>query len=173
MFSLFINLGNYTAFEHAIDTGDATAVEQKFRRTPASFEGKEEKHLEKMLKADVIEPSMSEWASPVLVRERDSSVRWCVDYRALNKVTKKDVFPLPLIEECIDTLAGYMWLSKLDATWGYWQIKVKEDDKCKTAFTTKYGLFQFKSMSFVLTNAPSTFSRVMNLVLRGLHRKPV
>ena len=99
-----------------------------------------------MLKADVIEPLISEWASsPVLVRKkRDGSVRWCVDYRALNKVKKKDVFPLPLILECIDTLAGNMWFSKLDATWGYWQIKVKNDDKCKTAFTTKYGLFQFK-----------------------------
>ena len=64
--------------------------------------------LRKMLKADVIEPSMSEWASsPVLVRKRDESVRWCVDYRALNKVTKKDVFPLPLVEECLDTLSGF------------------------------------------------------------------
>jgi hypothetical protein len=93
-----------------------------------------------------------------------------VDYRALNKVTKKDVFPLPLIEECIDTFTGNLWFSKLDATWGYWQIKVKDDDKCKTAFTTKYGLhvFQCECMSFGLTNTPSTFLRVMNLILRGL-----
>ena len=98
------DLGSFTAIEHAIDTGDATPVKQKFRRTPTSFEGEEEKHLEKMLEADVIETSMSEWASsPVLVRKRDGSVRWCVDYRALNKVTKTDVFPLHLIEECIDT----------------------------------------------------------------------
>jgi hypothetical protein len=80
---------------------------------------------------------------------------------------------LPLIEECIDTLTGNLWFSKLDATWGYWQIKVKNDDKCKTAFTTKYGLFQFKRMSFGLTNAPSTFSRVMNLILRGSNWKTV
>ena len=164
------DLGNFTALEHDIDTGDARPVKQRFRRTPTCFAGEEEKHLEKMLKADVIEPSVSEWASsPVLVRKRDGSVRWCVDYRALNKVTKKDVFPLPLVEECMDTLSGNIWFSKLDATWGYWQIKVKDEDRCKTAFTTKYGLFQFKRMSFGLTNAPSTFSRVMNLVLRGLH----
>jgi hypothetical protein len=83
-----------------------------------------------MLKADVIETSISDWASPpVLVRKRYGSVRWCVDYRALNKVSKKDVFPLPLVEECIDALAGNMWFPKLDATWGYWQIKIKEEDK--------------------------------------------
>ena len=108
MFSLFINLTWTITIEHAIDTGDATPVKQKFRRTPTSFEGEEEKHLVKMLKADVIEPSMSEWASsPVLVRKREGSVRWCVDYRALKKITKKDVFPLPLIEECIDTLVVF------------------------------------------------------------------
>ena len=168
------DIGSFTAIEHAIDTGDARPIKQRFRRTPACFDGEEEKHLEKMLKADVIEPSMSEWASsPVLVRKRDGSVRWCVDYRALNKVTKKDVFPLPLVEECMDSLSGNLWYSKLDATWGYWQIKVKDEDKCKTAFTTKYGLYQFKRMSFGLTNAPSTFSRVMNLVLRGLHWRTV
>ncbi|KAK3093065.1 hypothetical protein FSP39_010650 [Pinctada imbricata] len=123
-----------------------------------------------MIKAQVIEPSVSEWASPpVLIRKRDGSVRWCVDYRALNKVTKKDVFPLPLVEECLDSLSGNKWFSKLDATWGYWQVKIKDSDKCKTAFITKYGLFQFKRMPFGLCNAPATFSRVMNLVLKGLH----
>ena len=128
------------------------------------------KHLEKMLKADVIEPSVSEWASnPVLVRKRDESVRWCVDYIALTKVKKKDVFPLPLVEECIDSLLGYVWYSKLDATWGYWKVKIKDSDTCKTAFITKQGLFHFKRMGFVLYNAPTTFSRVMDLVLTGLH----
>ena len=80
------------------------------RRTPAGFAGEEKAHLEKMLKAGVIKPSISEWASaPVLVRKRDGTVRWCVDYRALNSVTTKDVFPLPLVEDCIDTLAGNQW----------------------------------------------------------------
>ncbi|KAK3105395.1 hypothetical protein FSP39_024200 [Pinctada imbricata] len=168
------DIGSFTAIEHSIDTGDAKPIKQRFRRTPICFEGEAEKQIEKMIKADVIEPSVSEWAfSPVLVRKRDGSVRWCVDYRALNNVTKKDVFPLPLVEECMDTLSGNIWFSKLDATWGYWQIKVKEEDKCKTAFLTKFGLYQFKRMSFGLTNAPSTFSRVMNLVLRGLHWKIV
>lgn len=164
------DIGTFTAIEHGIDTGDSKPIKQRLRRTPVCFAGEEEKHLEKMLKADVIEPSFSEWASPpVLVRKRDGSVRWCVDYRALNKVTKKDVFPLPLVEECMDSLSGNVWYSKLDATWGYWQVKIKDSDKCKTAFITKHGLFHFKRMGFGLCNAPATFSRVMDLVLKGLH----
>ena len=127
-----------------------------------------------MLEAGVIEPSTSEWASPpVLIRKRDGNIRWCVDYRALNKVTKKDVFPLPLIEECIDTLSGNVWFSKLDANSAYWQVKIDDEDKCKTAVITKYGFFQFAKMPFGLCNVPSTFTRVMNLVLRGLHWKTV
>lgn len=81
---------------------------------------------------------------------------------------QKDVYPLPLIEECIDTLSGNEWFSKLDANSAYYQIKVKDSDKEKTAFITKYGLFKFTRMSFGLCNAPSTYARVMNLVLRGL-----
>ncbi|VDH93238.1 Hypothetical predicted protein [Mytilus galloprovincialis] len=122
-----------------------------------------------MLDAGIIEPSISEWASaPVLVRKRDGNVRWCIDYRKLNSVTKKDVYPLPLIDECLDTLAENEWFSKLDANSAYYQVKVKDSDKEKTAFITKYGLFHFVRMSFGLCNAPGTYSRVMNLVLRGL-----
>lgn len=139
------------------------------RRTPLDFVHEEESHLQTMLNAGIIEPSTSEWASPpVLIRKRDGKVRWCIDYRKLNSVTKKDVYPLPLIKECIDTLSGNEWFSKLDANSTYYQIKVKDSDKEKTAFITKYGLFQFTRMSFGLCNAPSTYARVMNLVMRGL-----
>ena len=168
------DLGNFTAITHKIDTGSTQPIKQRIRRTPWNFVEEEEKHLSKMLEAGVIEPSTSEWASPpVLIRKRDGNIRWCVDYRALNKVTKKDVFPLPLIEECIDTLSGNVWFSKLDANSAYWQVKIDDEDKCKTAVITKYGLFQFAKMPFGLCNAPSTFTRVMNLVLRGLHWKTV
>lgn len=125
--------------------------------------------MQTMLEAGIIKQSNSKWASlPVLVRKKDGKVRWCIDYRKLNSVTKKDVYPLPLIEECIDTLSGNEWFSKLEANSAYYQIKVKESDKDKTAFITKHGLFQFTRMSFGLGNAPSTYARVMNLVLRGL-----
>ncbi len=125
-----------------------------------------------MLEAGVIQESTSEWASaPVLIRKRDGSVRWCIDYRALNEVTRKDVFPLPLVDDCLDTLAGSVWFPNWMPILQYWQIKVREEDRRKTAFITKYGLFEHVRMGFGLCNAPATYSRVMNLVLRGLNWK--
>lgn len=122
-----------------------------------------------MLDAGVIQESVSEWASaPVLIRKRDGTERWCVDYKALNDVTVKDTFPLPLVEDCLDTLSGSSWFSKLDANSAYWQVKISAPDRKKTAFLTKYGLFEHVRMGFGLTNAPATFSRVVNLILRGL-----
>ena len=163
------DLGNFSDIEHDIDTGSAKPIKQRMRRTPAGFASEEEAHLEKMLKAGVIQPSISEWASaPVLVRKRDGTVRWCVDYRALNSVTVKDVFPLPLVDDCLDTLAGNQWFSKLDANSAYWQIKINEADRKKTAFITIYGLFEHIRMGFGICNAPATYARVMNLVLRGI-----
>jgi RNA:NAD 2'-phosphotransferase (TPT1/KptA family) len=163
------DLGNFDAIEHSIDTGEHKPVKQRMRRTPVGFEKEEEAHLQKMLDAGVIRPSISEWASaPVLVRKRDGGVRWCIDYRELNSRSVKDVFPLPLVEECLDTLAGNIWYSKLDANSAYWQVKIREEDRGKTAFITKYGLFEFARMAFGLCNSPATYARVINLVLRGL-----
>ena len=122
----------------------------------------------------MIQESTSEWAAaPVLIRKRDGTVRWCIDYRALNELTVKDNFPLPLVDDCLETLSGNMWFSKLDANSAYWQVKIKEEDRKKTAFTTKYGLFEHVRMGFVLCNGPATYARVINLVLRGLNWKTV
>ena len=163
------DLGNFKVIEHSIVTGDARPVKQRMRRTPAGFADEEKGQLEKMLKSGVIQESTSEWASaPVLIRKRDGSVRWCIDYRALNDVTVKDLFPLPLVDDCLETLSGSVWFSKLDANSAYWQIKINESDRRKTAFITKYGLFEHVRMGFGLCNAPATYARVMNLVLRGL-----
>ena len=108
-----------------------------------------------MLDAKVIEPSNSAWAAaPVLIRKKDKSVRWCLDYRELNKITKKDVFPLPHISECMDSLEGNWWFSKLDAQSAYWQIPVAESDKEKTAFRTRQGLWQFSKLPFGKVNSP-------------------
>lgn len=102
------------------------------RRIPLGFEHEEEAHLKKMLDSGVIKPCVSEWASaPVLVRKINGGVRWCIDYRRVNDVTTKDVFPLPLVEECLDTLAGNIWYSKLDANSAYWQVKIREQDGAK------------------------------------------
>ena len=163
------DLGHFNAIEHDIDTGDAKPVKMRMRRTPVGFAEEEEEHLKKMIQAGVIEESNSDWAStPVLIRKRDGTVRWCIDYRGLNKVTIKDVFPLPLVDDCLDTLSGNVWFTKLDANSAYWQVSINPEDRKKTAFHTKYGLYQHVKMGFGLCNAPATFSRVMNLVLRGL-----
>jgi hypothetical protein len=131
------DLRKFNAIQHGIDTGSNRPVKKRIRRTPLGFAG-EEAQLKKMLGAGVIRPSVSEWASaPVLIRKRCESVRWCVDYRALNALTTKDVFPLPLVDECLDTLAGNVWYSKLDANSAYWQVKIKPADCSKTAFITK------------------------------------
>ncbi|GFX73383.1 hypothetical protein TNCV_1470031 [Trichonephila clavipes] len=118
---------------------------------------------------DVIEPSSSPWASPiVLVRKKNGSTRFCVDYRQLNDVTKKDSYPLPRIDETLDTLTGNTWFSILDLKSRYWQVELNPDDKEKTAFTTGLGLWQFKVMPFCLCNTPATFERLMETVLGGL-----
>ena len=128
------------------------------RRTPAFFAGEEEAHLKKMLDADVIQPSISEWASaPVLIRKKDGQIQWCLDYRHLNNVIRKDVFPLPLIDECLGTLSGNVCFSKLDANFAFHQ-----PSSPGTACTN---LLKWGSNCAM---PQPLFPRAMNLMLRGL-----
>ncbi len=168
------DLGNFTAIHHHIDTGDARPIKLPLRKTPLHFLDEEENLLNKMLKAKVIQPSTSSWAAaPVLVRKKEGSLRWCIDYRLCNKVTKPDVYPMPLMSDCIDALDGNIWFSKLDANSAYWQIPLDPESKEKTAFRTRQGLFEFNKLPFGLSNAPSTFCRAMNLVLEGMNWRTV
>ncbi len=163
------DLGKLSLMRHRIHTYNEDPVRERLRRTPLKFQDEEERTLTDMLDAHVIKPSTSEWASaPVLVRKKDGEVRYTVDYRKLNAMTIKDAYPMPLIEECMDTLSGTLWFHTLDLASGYWQIEVDERDRHKTAFLTKFGLFEHVRMAQGLCNAPATFQRVMHLVMRGL-----
>lgn len=117
----------------------------------------------------MVRPSNSPWAAPVvLARKKDGTWRFCVDYRGLNAVTIRDMYPLPRIDDALDALAGSKFFTTLDAWTGYWQMEIKEEDKEKTAFVTQCGQYKFNCMPFGLVNAPASFQRAMNLVLHGL-----
>jgi hypothetical protein len=163
------DLGLTHLTEHVIDTGDARPVRQPPRRTPIAFAGEDLKSLVKMQKQGIIRPSTGAWASPiVLVRKKNGEVRHCVDYRRLNAVTKKDAFPIPRVSDCLDAVSGSCYFSTLDITSAYHQIPVRKTDIPKTAFATKFGLYEYITMPFGLCNASPTFQRVMEIALSGL-----
>ena len=160
-----MDLGCCTILEHEIDTGDAKPIRQPMQRTPLGVADEEDEYLNKMLKGKVIQPSKSDWASlSVLVRKKDGKVRWCVDFQGLNGVTRKDTYPLPLIEELTDSLKGVMYMSPLDMNSRYYQILIAPKDRHKTAFPTKHELYEFQGLAMGLCNAPATFQRAMQLI---------
>ena len=123
------------------------------------------KQIEELLEKGFIRPSSSPWGAPVLfVNKKDGSRRMCVDYRSLNEVTIKNKYPLPRIEDLFDQMNGAKIFSKIDLRSGYHQLKIRAEDVPKTAFTTRYGLYEFLVMSFGLTNAPAYFMNLMNKV---------
>jgi len=124
------------------------------------------KQIETLMQKGFIEPSCSPWGAPILfVAKADGSLRMCVDYRALNNVTQKDRYPLPRIDDLFDQLRGAQHFTSLDLQSGYHQVRISEEDIPKTAFRTPLGHFQWRVLSFGLTNAPATFMRMMSQVL--------
>ena len=164
------DLGNTPLLEHAIET-HGPPLRQPYRRQNPAVRREEMAQVQQMLSSNVIRPSNSPWASPVvMVRKKDGSLRFCVDFRQLNAATVKDAHPLPRIDDLLDALHGAKWFSTLDLKSGYWQVPITEQDKAKTAFRTSSGqLFEFNQVPFGLCNAPATFSRLMDRVLAGLH----
>ncbi|GFX48940.1 retrovirus-related Pol polyprotein from transposon 412 [Trichonephila clavipes] len=131
-FFLSSDIGHTTVTQHRIDTADHSPIKQHPRRLPFSKQEEVGTLLREMQENDIIEPSSSPWASPiVLVRKKDGSTRFCVDYRKLNDVTKKDSYPLPRIDDTLDTLSGHKWFSTLDLKSGYWQVEIHPEDREK------------------------------------------
>ena len=164
--------GRTDAVVHEIDTGSTRPIRCNPRKLSPKTIKIQQELVDQMLEDGQIEPSVSAWsAPPVLVTEKDGSTRFCMDYRRLNERTKKDAFPLPRIDDSLNSLSGQAWFSTLDLASGYWQVRLSENAKPKTAFATHSGLFQFAVMPFGLCNTPSTFERLMSQVMRGLHWK--
>ncbi|UYV85062.1 K02A2.6-like, partial [Cordylochernes scorpioides] len=155
--------------KHRINTGDHLPTKQRPYRVAPRERQIIQDEVNKMENFDIIQPSESPWASPVvLIRKKDGSWRFCVDYRRLNKITKKDVYLLPRIDDTLDCLRGARFYSSMDLQSGYWQIDVEESDREKTAFITPDELYEFKVMPFGFCNAPATFERMIDNLLKGL-----
>ncbi|UYV70499.1 K02A2.6-like [Cordylochernes scorpioides] len=155
--------------KHKINTGDQSPIKQRPYRVAPSERRLIQDEVNKMIENHIVKPSESPWSSPViLVRKKDGTWRFCVDYRRFNKITKKDVYPLPRIYDALDSLAGSSYFSTMDLRSGYWQIEVDEKDREKTALITPDGLYEFQVMPFGLCNAPATFERMIDSVLGSL-----
>ena len=155
--------------EHEIHT-TGPAVRLPFRRQNPVIRDIEQQQVKEMLRDEVIRPSTSPWASPVvMVKKRDGTMRFCVDFRKMNDATIKDAHPLPRIDDTLESLHGAQYFTTLDLKSGYWQVPIREEDKEKTAFRTSSGqLYEFNQLPFGLCNAPATFSRLMDRTLAGL-----
>ena len=162
-------MGRTSRVYHTIDVGDAKPIKQRWYRTSRPEGQFIQEEIQRMLQQNLIERSRSAWASPVvLVRKKNGKMRFCVDYRQLNQVTKKDSYPLPRIDDMLDALGSSSWFTSLDLASGYWQVEVAPEDREKTAFITQFGTYQFLVMPFGLCNAPATFQRLMDDVLEGI-----
>ena len=163
------SLGHTSVALHNINTGDSPPIRQYPRRLPYHHRAEVEKQVNDMLSQGVIQPSTSPWSSPiVLVKKKDGSYRFCIDYRKLNSITKVDAHPLPRVDDLLEALNGNAIFSTLDLRSGYWQVGMHPDDCEKTAFSTPGGLYEFLRLPYGLSNAPATFSRAIGVVLSGL-----
>jgi hypothetical protein len=167
------DIGSTDLFKHKIVLQDSTPFKQPYRRIPPGMYEEVRQHIREMLDAGVIRESESPYSSNiVLVRKKDGSLRFCIDWRQLNAKTRKDAYHLPRFDDIVDSLSGARFFSKLDLRSGYWNMHLEEDDKAKTAFSCgNLGFFEWNRLGFGLTNAPSSFQRLMERCMGDLHLK--
>ncbi|CAF1461519.1 unnamed protein product [Didymodactylos carnosus] len=158
-----------TTVRHTINTGNHFPIYSHPRRVSNIMREVQQEEVNKLLKDGIIRPPNSPWSSPVvIVKKKDGSPRFCVDYRKINLITQKDVYPLPRMDDIMEQMAGSKWYSKLDMKSGYFQVPISESDKKKTAFSTQDGLFEFNRLPQGLMNSPPTYQRIMNDTLGHL-----
>ena len=161
-------LGNTDPIKMHIDVDNNQPIKMRPYRTPIKNREVIDKAVDEMLDADVIRRSRSPWSfHVVIVDKKDGSKRFCVDFRKLNQITKKNSYPLPLIDDILALLGISKFFTSLDLKSGYWQVAMEEKDKEKTAFACHKSLFEFNVMPFGLSNAPAVFQELMSVVLQG------
>lgn len=169
-----LSFGHTAAVKHHIRLQDQTPFKERSRPIHPSDREAVKQHLRELLDAGIIRESESPFASPVvLVRKKNGKIRLCIDYRKLNTRTIKDAYALPNIEEAFSALCGAKWFSVMDLKSGYYQVEMAEEDKPKTAFTCPLGFYEFNRMPQGVTNAPSTFQRLMEKCVGDLHLNEV
>ena len=161
--------GHTHLLEHAIDTGDSPPIKCKYRPPNPALEDDLQQQVQKWLDQDIIEESESPWSSNlVAVRKKNGDIRWCVDWRRLNEVTKSDAYPMPHVTDTIRKLAGSTIFSGLDLRGAFHVIDIVDQDREKTAFATPFGHFHFKRLGFGLKNGPPSYCRLVGRVLKGI-----
>ena len=162
-------LGQTNRAVHVIDTRAALPIKVRARPIPMAKREACAQQLEDMLADGIVVPSTSPWSAPVVMaQKKDGTLRFCVDYRSLNEVTVKDCYPMPHIEDCLEALGGNTWYCSVDLASGFWQVALDPASQPMTAFATDRGLFEFRVMPYGLCNAPATFERLMDTLLRDL-----
>jgi hypothetical protein len=159
--------------EHQISVDDAKPIRKPPYKTPFALRQEMETQVLEMLKKGVIRQSTSPWSAPSLLVPKKSpdgkpKYRFCVDFRALNSVTRSDPYPLPVIEETTSTLYGSKYFSVLDCYSGFWQVEIEEEHKELTGFSVPSGHYEFNRLPFGLSNSPANFQRLMDRVLKDL-----
>jgi len=158
------NPGATNLTEHRIDVGGHAPIKQRYYPVSPKIQEAIYAEVDKMLAAGIIEPSRSEWSSPiVMIRKPNGTYRFCLDFRKLNSVSKKDAYPLPYMNAILDKLRSARYISTIDLSQAYFQIPLEKNSRKLTAFTVPgKGLFHFTRMPYGLTGAPATFQRLLD-----------